>query len=123
MTEAVPGRRLCALAELPDGQARGFDPTQCGHDSVFATRHGTRVRVWVDRCPHLGTTLPWRRHAYLDAAGAYIVCAAHGALFEPDSGRCVHGPCQGERLQALAFCIDHSGHIVLAEPVPGPQPA
>ena len=30
---------LCRADELEEGQARGFDPWQCGKDSVFAVRH------------------------------------------------------------------------------------
>lgn len=104
-------RRLCRLAEIPDGRARGFAPDGNERDGLFAVRQGSTVRVWVDRCPHRGTPLPWRRDAYLNAAGDRIVCAAHNALFELDSGLCVQGPCLGDRLQAVACHVTHDGDI------------
>ena len=107
------GVRLCALADLPDGGARGFDPLGRGHDTVFAVRRGRTVRVWADRCPHHGTPLPWRKDAYLNAAGDRIVCSAHGALFEPDSGLCVQGPCLGESLRALPCTLTDDGELLL----------
>jgi nitrite reductase/ring-hydroxylating ferredoxin subunit len=115
--------RLCTLAELPDGGSRGFDPLGRGRDSVFAVRHGGSVRVWADRCPHHGTPLPWRKDAYLNAAGDRIVCAAHGALFEIDSGLCVQGPCLGDRLRPVPFTLTEEGELLLsAPPSPAPQP-
>ncbi|CAN7778481.1 Rieske 2Fe-2S domain-containing protein [Variovorax sp. LjRoot175] len=108
-----PPRRLCHLAELPDGGARGFDPLDRGRHTVFAVRRGDTVRVWADRCPHHGTPLPWRKDAYLNAAGDRIVCAAHGALFEIDSGLCVHGPCLGDRLWPIPFALTDQGELLL----------
>ncbi|WP_185993680.1 MULTISPECIES: Rieske 2Fe-2S domain-containing protein [unclassified Variovorax] len=122
MPEASLPVRLCALAELRDGHARGFDPAGSGQDSVFAVQSGGQVRVWADRCPHLGTPLPWRRHAYLNAAGEHIVCAAHGALFDLDSGLCVHGPCRGVHLEAVPFRIGRHGDLMLIDPAQLPQP-
>jgi nitrite reductase/ring-hydroxylating ferredoxin subunit len=115
--------RLCALAELPDGGARGFDPLARGRDTVFAVRQGESPRVWADRCPHHGTPMPWRKDAYLNAAGDRIVCAAHGALFEIDSGLCVQGPCLGDRLRPVPFTLTDQGELLLtAPPSPIPQP-
>jgi nitrite reductase/ring-hydroxylating ferredoxin subunit len=95
---------LCHLDELPEeGSARGFDLAGQGRATVFAVRHGGALHVYVDSCPHHDTPLPWRRDAYLSAAGDHIVCAAHGALFDIRSGRCVLGPCLGEHLQPVRW--------------------
>ena len=106
---------LCALDELPDGSARGFDPVGCGQDTLFAVRHGASAHVWADRCPHHGTPMAWRKDEYLNAARDRIVCAAHGAQFEIDTGICVLGPCLGDRLKPIPFAVDLSGELVLTE--------
>jgi nitrite reductase/ring-hydroxylating ferredoxin subunit len=105
--------RLCRLDEVPDGGARGFDLLDAGRDTVFVVRRGRTLRAYENRCPHLDTPLPWRKDAYLDAAGDHIVCAAHGALFEIESGRCVLGPCLGEALTPVPTRIDadHGVHV------------
>lgn len=103
--------RLGRADDVPEGGARGYDPMGDGQDTLFAVRSQGVLRLWRDRCPHAGTPMAWRRHAYMNAAGDGIVCAAHGALFEPDSGLCVRGPCLGDRLQPVAFAID-GGEIV-----------
>ena len=109
------GIRLGPAALVPEGGARGYDPAGSGQDTLFAVRCRGTLHVWRDRCPHAGTPMAWRKHAYLNAAGDRIVCAAHGALFEPDTGLCVHGPCLGQRLQALPFSVDAAGELVLTE--------
>ena len=108
--------RLCHLDELPDGAARGFDPRASGGDTLFVVRRGRRLDAYVNACPHEGTPLAWRKHAYLNAAGDHIVCAAHGALFDIDSGLCTLGPCLGERLTALPLALHDNGEVYLADP-------
>lgn len=89
---------LCRFDELPEGASRGFDPEGRGRPTVFAVRCFDAVHVYADACPHHSTPMAWRRDEYLNAARDRIVCAAHGALFEIETGLCVLGPCLGERL-------------------------
>jgi hypothetical protein len=30
-----------------------------------------------------------------DTTGQFLICATHGALYQPDSGACAGGPCHG----------------------------
>ena len=106
--------RLCHIDELPDGGSRGFDPQRGGQDTLLIVRQGRELFGYTDACPHHGTPMAWRKHAYLDAAGQHIVCAAHGALFDIASGLCVLGPCLGDRLSPVALKIHENGEIHLA---------
>ena len=106
--------RLCHLDDLPDGGARGFDPQRRGAATMFVVRRGRQLQGYADACPHHGTPLAWRRDAYLDAAGERIVCAAHGAQFEIDTGRCVLGPCLGDALVPVPLTLTDDGEIHLA---------
>ena len=63
-------------------------------------KHG-KLFGYINRCPHTGAPLDWNPDQFLDADGAYILCATHGALFEIDSGLCVYGPCINQRLEPL----------------------
>ena len=110
--------RLCNLYELADHSARGFDPLQSGQDSVVVVRQGQRVHVWADACPHHGTPMAWRKDAYLNAAGDRIVCTAHGAQFEIDSGRCTLGPCLGDALTPVPLLIHDNGEVHIAADTP-----
>lgn len=103
---------LCHSSELAVGQARGFDPLNSGQDSLFVIKLADRIVAYRDRCPHYGsTTLPWQKDAYLDATGSYIVCAAHGALFDLQTAECVSGPCLGDALDAIPLDIQPDGKI------------
>ena len=114
--------RLCHLDELPDGASRGFDPQRGGQDTVLVVRQGRVLHGYADACPHHGTPMAWRKDAYLDAAGQHIVCAAHGALFDIDTGLCVLGPCLGDRLSAVRLHIHDNGDVHLDDAdTPPPQ--
>lgn len=94
------------MFDLADGESKGFDPENIGRDSVFVVRKGAQVYAYHDICPHYGSTsLPWKRHQYLDASSHYLVCAAHGALFEIENGLCVRGPCEGQSLKQIAVDV------------------
>lgn len=103
---------LCRVDEIIEGQARGFDPDQCGKDSVFALKHRGEVSVFRNSCPHLDVRMEYRKDRFLSADGQMIVCYAHGARFLPVTGECVYGPCLGQFLEALAW-HEEGGLLVL----------
>ena len=110
------GLYLCDFDELKDRSARGFDPERSGKDTVFVVRKAEGVFAYRDECPHYqgSTSLPWRKDAYLDSAAETIVCAAHGAEFEIETGLCIHGPCIGESLTSVPLRVTSDGKILIA---------
>lgn len=89
---------LCHSAELAEGRSLGFE---CAGQPLLALRYQGQARVYRNRCPHRQLALNWRPDDFLDASASLIRCAHHGALFLPDTGECVAGPCAGQSLQAL----------------------
>jgi nitrite reductase/ring-hydroxylating ferredoxin subunit len=67
----------------------------------FAINHGGAVFAYVNRCPHAGNPLDGRADTLLTPDGRYLACSIHGAVFAPDTGICVEGPCPGARLERL----------------------
>lgn len=94
---------LCRVDELADPGSKGF---QLGERQLFAVRQGQQVFVYQNRCPHRGIPLEWVPDQFLDHSGRLIQCASHGALFLPESGECVAGPCAGESLAPIASHIE-----------------
>ncbi|SAK52423.1 Rieske (2Fe-2S) domain-containing protein [Caballeronia glebae] len=113
--ECAAALRLCRFVELSPGEARGFDPDMSGRDRLFVVRRGERVDAWLNACPHYALAdavpLAWRRNGYMSADGRHIVCAGHGALFEPDNGQCIQGPCVGEQLQRVPLTLTETGEL------------
>ncbi|MDP5039745.1 MAG: Rieske 2Fe-2S domain-containing protein [Paraglaciecola sp.] len=100
------------VSDIADGQAKGFDPNHSGSDTFFIVRQGNELFAYVDICPHYNdTSLPWKRHHSLDSASDYIVCAAHGALFEINNGDCVQGPCKGQKLSKIPLEVSSQQEI------------
>ena len=114
MTGARPRRALCRLDDIPDGGAKGFGPPGGGFTGLFAVRRGGTAVVYVNSCPHIGVPLDWAPDRFLTNDGRRIICATHGAEFEIEGGRCVRGPCLGERLEAVMIEV-RDGLILVPE--------
>lgn len=100
-------RVLCPLGDIPDGGSKGFPPPPGGFTGLFAVRRGDAVHVYVNSCPHIGVPLDWAPDRFLSADGRRIVCSMHGAEFAIEDGRCLRGPCLGDRLEAVMIdCED-----------------
>ena len=107
---------LCQMADLIDGRSRGFDPLGEGRDTMFIVRRGDQLFAWRNACPHYDhARMSWKKDEFLNADRSRIICGAHGALFEIDTGRCVHGPCLNQTLTPVALDV-RDGLVYLAGP-------
>ena len=109
-------RRLCRLADIPDGGSAGFDLPAAEGDQplqVMAIRQGLKVFCYVNVCPHWGAPLDITPGRFLDRGGHHILCSTHGALFRIDDGRCFRGPCLGAKLVALDCRLDDAADIFI----------
>jgi nitrite reductase/ring-hydroxylating ferredoxin subunit len=107
-------RRVCRREQLADGgRAVHFAIASQGQAlPAFAIAHDGDVRAYVNICPHRGTSLDWQPGEVFDESGLYLICATHGALFAPDTGLCVAGPCQGAYLRKIPLKLE-AGNVVL----------
>ncbi|MDP5033035.1 MAG: Rieske 2Fe-2S domain-containing protein [Paraglaciecola sp.] len=103
---------LGVIDDFAEEQAKGFDLNHSGSDTFFIVRSKNKLFAYKDSCPHYGdTTLPWKRHHYLNNVAEYIVCAAHGALFQIENGKCIQGPCLGQKLTKVPIEISEQNEI------------
>jgi nitrite reductase/ring-hydroxylating ferredoxin subunit len=107
MTRLLPaGTVLARISDVPDGATLGFDLTADEWPlRGFLVRLGDEVHAYVNRCPHAGRQLNFMPDRFLTADGELIQCAAHGALFEKDTGLCIAGPCVDESLRRIPVHI------------------
>lgn len=106
-------QRLCALADIPDGDAIGVVAPE---GEVVLVRQGQQVLAYRNRCPHLGIELNFMPDVFLDTEQRYIQCANHSALFQIEDGLCIFGPCQGESLVTVAVQLIGNDVWLAAEP-------
>ena len=104
---------VCRLDQLADPGSRAF---QIGSGDWpfegFIVRQGSDVYAYENVCPHRNFPLNWQGDRFLDRTGSQIICSAHGARFELDTGACFFGPCVGRSLRALAARVENGQVIV-----------
>ena len=85
--------------ELAEGTTKKFY-LYCGGSEIeaFVVLHRGDYHAFVNRCRHVPMTMDWVENQFLTEDKCFIQCATHGALFEPDTGRCVDGPPLGKFL-------------------------
>jgi nitrite reductase/ring-hydroxylating ferredoxin subunit len=102
---------LCESAALREREGSVlFEVEEFGRRvSAFAVRFEGRAVAFVNRCAHVPTELDWQPGEFWDWDKRYIMCAVHGAHYEPHTGHCVLGPCTGKRLQPIALKEEGGG--------------
>lgn len=101
--------RSDALVEGGDGVRFTFESAS-GPLPAFVVRYRGGVHAYLNRCAHVPVELDWQPGRFFDLTGFYLICAVHGAHYEPQTGRCVMGPCKGRRLRKLAV-VERDGEV------------
>ncbi len=94
---------VCEASRLEEGgKGLRFPVTAGGEDgTAFVVRYGGEPRAYLNRCAHQPMELDWTEGEFFDSSGLYLMCATHGAVYEPDTGKCAGGPCRGGRLRPV----------------------
>ena len=107
-------RMLISRDELPNRQIVAVNADIDGEsEAILLYRDDDQIQAWLNICPHAGRRLDYAPGKFLMQDGD-LVCAAHGATFRLDNGKCVAGPCRGASLKAVGIqCVD--GQVYLAD--------
>ncbi len=113
---AARERLICQSDQLVDGgKGVRFEIKQpAGIEPAFVVRHKGRVFAYLNRCGHVPVELDWQPAEFFDYTGLYLICATHGAMYAPESGRCVTGKCNGKGLRTLVVA-EHDAQVFLIE--------
>ena len=118
MNTQAQRRDLCALDEIADPGTRGFvfNPDSPQAVRLFVVRKHGVLAAYRNRCPHTGAPLEWLPNQFFDPDNSFIQCALHGALFRPEDGYCLRGPCVGQSLERLELdLVDGRLQVTLPE--------
>jgi nitrite reductase/ring-hydroxylating ferredoxin subunit len=92
-------RLICAAADLAElGPGVRFE---IGTDAGFVIRYRGRVFAYLNRCGHLPVEMDWQPGEFYDLSRLYLICSTHGALYDPATGACISGRCEGRGLIRL----------------------
>ena len=107
---------ICRSDEvLEGGDGIRFTVQVCGEAvAAFLVRYGGRVYAYRNSCAHVPVELDWLPGKFFDDSRLYVICATHGATYEPETGYCVSGPCRGARLEPLRV-VERDGGVYLDE--------
>jgi len=109
---------ICASEELRDGgPGIRFEVEEEGDTApAFAVRYRGEVRAYINRCPHVGMELDFMPGEFFDLSGDSLICATHAATYDPSTGRCTSGPCNGTGLEAVRV-TEQDGRVALVDRV------
>jgi nitrite reductase/ring-hydroxylating ferredoxin subunit len=109
-------RRICRSDELVEGGPGvrfAVERFSLG-EPAFLVRFRGQVHAFLNRCGHVPVELDWQQGEFFDSSGLYLICATHGALYSPETGRCLGGRCNGKGLVPLPVA-EQDGSIFLIE--------
>ena len=88
---------LCNAADLRErGTAVPFDVVYAGQTCIaFAVRFEGQVHAYLNRCSHVAMEMDMRPNEFFDSSREWLICASHGAIYDPRDGACRGGPCRG----------------------------
>ena len=106
--EQDPRRKLVAkVGELAHGASKKFKIRRGEFDTeALLVNYQGNLFAYLNRCPHVGISLDWVDNQFFTVDRRYLMCANHGAVFEPPTGECVWGPCVGAALRKLELEIE-----------------
>ncbi|PKO86006.1 MAG: (2Fe-2S)-binding protein [Betaproteobacteria bacterium HGW-Betaproteobacteria-12] len=70
---------------------------------AFVIRYRGMIHGYLNECGHVPAELDWQPGEFFDSSKLYLICSIHGALYAPESGRCLGGRCQGKGLKPLVL--------------------
>lgn len=112
----VDERLICTSSDLAEGGLGvRFTVLWAGEMTpAFVVRYDGEVVAYLNRCGHVPVEIDFNSGEFFDYSGLYFVCATHGALYDPHTGACRGGPCNGRGLHKLAV-QEREGHVFLIE--------
>ncbi|MBL4772652.1 MAG: Rieske (2Fe-2S) protein [Alcanivoracaceae bacterium] len=75
--------------------------TSDGLTSVMILKKPGKYYGFKNSCPHQGRRMDYAAGKFLLSETGNIICPAHGAEFDCDSGLCINGPCLGQSLVSV----------------------
>jgi nitrite reductase/ring-hydroxylating ferredoxin subunit len=110
---------LVSKKNFAEDTSRSFDIKVGGQlFQGFVIRKNNQFFAYQNLCQHLPVALDLRDNQFFTHDKKHLQCHMHGATYDWDTGLCVAGPCEGQKLVKLNLREEESNVVVS---IPGPE--
>lgn len=99
--------KICKIEDLEENKAlvkKGEDKYLPG---IIIYKNKDSIYIWLNNCPHAHLTLDIIE-GRVQSKNNDLLCANHGAKFNPITGECIKGPCKNSFLKSFPFKIKNN---------------
>lgn len=79
---------------------------------AFVVHFDGQYFAYLNRCGHIAVQLDYMPGEFFSDDKSTLICATHGAEYEPSTGACLGGPCYGVGLEALPIELNDTTLIL-----------
>lgn len=109
------GTFITDVAEVPEGVYPIDVETELGVFPMLLVRKGDLIFAYANMCPHQYLPLNYRGSQLLSADGDQLMCTAHGAMFDLETGKGTAGHGLDCALDKVPLSIGDSGKIFIGQ--------
>ncbi len=107
------GRIIARAEEMSPGSVKKFRLIcQKVRIDGFLINYQGDYHAYINRCRHMTTPLDFVRYQFFTDDRRHLICLTHGAIYEPNTGLCIDGPCKGLSLIRLPVLVDQGDVMV-----------
>lgn len=109
--------KLCASHELLEQGTgvRFFVRIEKIIRPAFVIRYSGDPRAYLNECAHQAVELDMLKGIFFDRQNKHIICATHGAMYDPVNGTCISGRCDSRKLRSLTVVEAEKNICFVAE--------
>jgi nitrite reductase/ring-hydroxylating ferredoxin subunit len=108
---------VAQLGEIPVGAARlvrlKADKFGRPRSAIVLCDATETLHAYLNECRHLPIPLDAGSGQVWNIERTHLLCSTHGAMYRPDDGLCVAGPCAGASLLRLDVAIEGADVFVV----------
>jgi len=109
-TSIKKGEKICSLDELINKKAIVIEDSDKYLPGIIIYKNNNIIKAWINNCPHANLTLDLIG-GKVQSKDGNLLCANHGAKFDPETGSCLKGPCKEKSLTIFPFIIENNNLI------------
>ena len=103
-TGIMKNTKLCKIEDLQEKKALVIRGENKYLPGIIVYKEKESIHVWGNDCPHANLSLDLIE-GKVQSKNNDLLCANHGAKFNPETGECFKGPCKNSFLKAFPFKI------------------